>query len=301
MSPDASQPDLPEVPGYLVEEQLGAGSMGVVYRARDLALGRDVALKWLPGEADPEARERFQREAASAASLRHPGIVTVYGAGFAPGGLWMAMELVQGPTLAELLATERLGPEGIVPLVAELGRSLEVAHQAGILHRDVKAANVLVDSEGQPRLVDFGLSVALEGVRRTRPGEVLGTLGCVAPEVIREGSLFATAKSDVFSLGVLLYEGLTGARPFGDDSLATVKRTLAGEVQPLPETIPQHAREACLAALATDPQRRPTAAELAARLEGCALPETPPPLWFLPPLVGALLLAAFLWWLTQWR
>ena len=206
---------------YEIRGWLGAGGMGQVYRARDTRLGRDVALKVLSAaaEADRESRDRFQREARTASSLNHPGIVTVFDVGEEEGAGFIAMELVEGRTLRDLLEGGALPVRQLVTLGAQIAEGMAAAHAAGVVHRDMKPGNVMVDERGQPRIVDFGLAkFALPGPERsaaslsTMPGTILGTASYMSPE--QAAGRPATAASDQFSLGIVLYEMATGRRPF---------------------------------------------------------------------------------------
>src|SRR5438876_6434753 len=205
-----------ELAGYRIESLLGRGGMGVVYRARDLALERDVALKLLAPELaeDIRFRERFLRESRLAASLDHPAIIPIYDAGEVGGHLYIAMRLVDGTDLKRLLADEGvLAPERAFGLLAQVGDALDAAHERGLVHRDVKPSNVLVDERGHCYLADFGLSrrLAEHGPGLTG-GRSLGTVDYVAPEQIRGEEL--DGRADLYSLGCLLYECLVGSPPF---------------------------------------------------------------------------------------
>jgi serine/threonine-protein kinase len=220
----------PERPGpngktfgdYELLEEIGRGGMGVVYRAWQKSLRRVVALKMiLRGEhATPEDVARFQVEAQAAAHLEHPGIVPIYGAGEVEGQAYFCMRLVEGETLAALLARGPLRPREAVALLAEISRAVGFAHQRGILHRDLKPSNILIDSDGRPHVTDFGLAkrVAAEGVPPgtglTHTGAIVGTPAYMAPEQITVSRGKPSPASDVYSLGVLLYEMLTGRPPF---------------------------------------------------------------------------------------
>ena len=202
---------------------LGQGGMGVVYRAEDEVLRRDVALKVLPLSfaADEERRRRFLREARSAAAVNHPNIATIYEVGEGEGRIYIAMELVAGRSLARILATSRPSVEEAVELGRQILRGLGKAHEAGLVHRDLKPDNVMVTPEGAVKLLDFGLAKAREPARvnlgdadtaMTEDGRLVGTPLYMSPEQARGRPL--DARSDLFSFGVLLYELLTGKRPF---------------------------------------------------------------------------------------
>src|SRR5438067_8826064 len=182
-----------ELAGYRIESLLGRGGMGVVYRARDLALERNVALKLLAPELaqDVRFRERFLRESRLAASLDHPAIVPIYDAGEVAGQLYIAMRLVEGTDLKRLLAEEGvLQPERALVLLEQVGDALDAAHERGLVHRDVKPSNILVDERGHCYLADFGLSRRMaEQAAGLGAARSLGTVDYVAPEQIRGGEL----------------------------------------------------------------------------------------------------------------
>ena len=205
---------------YAVEALIGRGSMGVVFRARN-GDGDVVALKILPPELaeDSTFRTRFDRESRIARSVRHPNIVEVVDAGVADGLAFLAMELVPGRTLAERI--EQAGtfePDEVVKLVAEIGAALDVLHDDGLVHRDVKPANVLLDERGTALLTDFGLARAAADTVLTQPGRVSGTADYLAPELILGEA--PSAGSDLYALGCLAYECLTGEPPFGARPIA---------------------------------------------------------------------------------
>jgi serine/threonine-protein kinase len=208
------------IAGYRIEERIGRGGMGVVYRAEHLNLRRRAAIKIIaPDLAESEGfRERFTREARIAAALQHPNIVTVYDAGELEGLLYLAMQYIQGSDLSAVLRTEhRLRPYRAVDVCRQVASALDAAHAMGLIHRDVKPANVLI--EGRTAfLTDFGLTKRLDGehTQLTRAGDVVGTIHYVAPEQI-EGSP-VSARTDVYSLGCLLYHCLTGQVPFTRDT-----------------------------------------------------------------------------------
>jgi tRNA A-37 threonylcarbamoyl transferase component Bud32/CheY-like chemotaxis protein len=208
------------IAGYRIEERIGRGGMGVVYRAEHLNLRRRAAVKIIaPDLAESEGfRERFTREARIAAALQHPNIVTVYDAGELDGLLYLAMQYIQGSDLSAVLRTEhRLRPYRAVDVCRQVASALDAAHGMGLIHRDVKPANVLI--EGRTAfLTDFGLTKRLDGehTQLTRAGDVVGTIHYVAPEQI-EGSP-VSARTDVYSLGCLLYHCLTGQVPFARDT-----------------------------------------------------------------------------------
>ncbi|HEU5074864.1 MAG TPA: serine/threonine-protein kinase [Polyangiaceae bacterium] len=212
------EPDVVIAQGTLkLGQELGHGGMGTVFRARHLRLGRDVAVKFLPAElADSaEFRTRFAREAHALALLNHPNIVTIHDYGEEDGQGYIVMELVEGSTLAEQLP---LAPERAIGIVLQICEALSYAHQQGIVHRDIKPGNVLLDHNGRVKVTDFGLARmagdAARGWTLTSPDRALGTLYYMAPEVLQGAA--PSAQADVYALGMLLYESMTGALPVGE-------------------------------------------------------------------------------------
>ena len=206
--------------GYRIEELIGTGRMGVVYRATQLALDRSVAVKMIAPELalDAHFRERFRREARLAAQIEHPHVLPVYEAGEENGQLFLSMRLIDGPDLDELLGREgRLDPPRATAVVVQLGAALDAAHALGLVHRDVKPGNVLIAGAIQEHayLSDFGLSKSLNGnagLTLTEDGSLIGTLDYIAPEQLQ--GLPVDGRTDVYSLGCLLFHLLTGRVPF---------------------------------------------------------------------------------------
>jgi tRNA A-37 threonylcarbamoyl transferase component Bud32 len=230
------------IAGYRIEERIGRGGMGVVYRAEHLNLRRRAAIKIIaPDLAESEGfRERFTREARIAAALQHPNIVTVYDAGEVDGLLYLAMQYIEGDDLAAMLRREgRLRPYRAVDVCRQVASALDAAHAMGLIHRDVKPANVLI--EGRTAfLTDFGLTKRLEGTRTqiTRAGDVVGTIHYVAPEQIEGAQV--SARSDVYSLGCLLYHCLSGQVPFARETdVAVIYAHLSEEPTPLSALRPE--------------------------------------------------------------
>lgn len=211
---------------YELESQIGRGASSVVWRARDIRLDRAVAIKRLLPHlaADPVAAARFEREARTAALLNHPGLVTVYDSDVDEEGRWIAMELVDGETVAGALTrTGRFGFERAASIGIQVARALDHAHQLGIVHRDVKPANIMLRSDGRVQVVDLGITTGLDtDSRLTSTGMVLGSLTYLAPEMA-SGSP-ASALSDVYALGVVIFEMVTGTAPFPGGTLAEVIR-----------------------------------------------------------------------------
>ena len=208
---------------YRLVELLGQGGMATIFRALDTQLGREVAVKLLRPEylRDPDFSSRFRQEAQSAASLSHPNVVTVYEYGEDPAGPFIVMEYVDGEDLASILRRNgALPPTQAARIAAGVARALAASHARGIVHRDVKPGNVLIARDGRVKVVDFGIARAIAEAQMTMPGTTLGSVHYFSPEQAR-GEL-ATSESDIFSLGIVLYEMLTGSRPWEGDSAAAV-------------------------------------------------------------------------------
>ncbi len=273
------------VPGYEVLEEIGRGGMGVVYRARQAALDRVVALKVaIAGEhASAEAIERFLREARASARLDHPNIVPVYDSGREGGLFWFTMRFVEGTTLSREVRGAGMAPRRAAGLARSIALALDYAHAAGIVHRDVKPGNVLLDERGDPLLSDFGLAKDVTAERLTAPGAALGTPSYAAPEQMSGDP--ADARTDVYGLGATLYEMLTGRPPFTGDSPMAVAIAVLSE-DPIPPrailaSLPADLETVCLRAIEKDPARRyPTARALADDLgrflDGEAIHARPP-------------------------
>ena len=227
-----SQYPLTEIGKYQVEDVLGEGAMGVVYRALDPVLNRRVAIKVMSDALaqDADLRQRFLREAQAAGSLQHPHVVTIYDFGEVEGHPFIAMEYVDGVDLEGLLRTNvSLSLDEKLELVIGVLQGLSYAHKKGIIHRDIKPGNVRVDSEGKARIMDFGIA-HLASSNMTRTGVMLGTPNYMAPEQIVGNDV--SPRTDIFSVGVLLYELLTNVKPFQGDTLHTVMYKVLSETPP---------------------------------------------------------------------
>lgn len=260
--------------GYLIEGIVGKGGMGTVYRAHELALNRTVALKVISADISSDAAyaARFRREARLAASVEHRNLVPVYSAGSGADQLYLAMKLIPGSDLSEVLAAGPLEPEDGVEVLRKVASGLDAAHAAGLVHRDVKPANILIEGPNLKSvyLTDFGISkIAADSSQDTTAatgltgiGQVLGTAGYVAPELIEDGA--ATSRSDVYSLACVAFEILTGQQPFARDS--EVATLVAHTKAPRPKAsslnalVPASVDRALQRGMAIDPSDRPASA-----------------------------------------
>lgn len=256
---------------YLIEGELGRGGMGVVYLGRQLSLNRQVAIKVLPIHLalDPQFRERFQQEARLIAALVHENIVHVYDVEEADGTYFIVMERVLGQSVRQLRESRRLSVDEVCAIGGAVARALAVAHAQGIVHRDVKSLNVMVTDEGKVKLMDFGIArVAGTGIK-TQTGSVLGTPEYMAPEQARYGQ--SSPKTDLYSLGVLLYELATGRLPFtgGDPFAVALRQITDAPVAPriVDPNLPEWLERLILKAMAKDPgERQASVLEMEAEL-----------------------------------
>ncbi len=252
---------------YEILDQIGAGGMGVVYKAYDTRLKRTVALKALsdPG-TDPSYAQRLQREAVALARLRHEGIVALYEAGDVSGMPYLAMEFVEGKELHAILQSRSLSLRESVRLIERVARALHYAHQQGVIHRDLKPSNILIDGEGRPHILDFGLArLESERIPMTRSGDVIGTPAYMAPEQIQGHQRRIGPATDIYSLGATLFEMATGRLPHVAESISELIYKVVNEKPTWPRSrIPADLRRVLLRTLEKDPARRyPSAGEFA--------------------------------------
>ena len=265
---------------YRLDRRIATGGMGEVWAATDTVLGREVAVKLLKSEYadDVTSRTRFRSEAQHAASLDHPNVATVFDFGEQEsdsGGPrpYLVMELVDGQPLSALLRPgQPMPPERAANLVGQAADAVAAAHALGIVHRDIKPANILVTRDGEVKITDFGIARAADAAALTRTGEVVGTPQYLSPEQAQGKP--ATPASDVYALGVVLYECLAGRRPFeAETPVVTALAHLNEDPPPLPGSVPTHLREATMRALAKDPQdRHASAGDFAAAIRVTGAP-----------------------------
>jgi eukaryotic-like serine/threonine-protein kinase len=264
---------------YEVRGLLGAGGMGEVYRAWDARLGREVAVKVLPPSAasDPDRLLRFEQEAKAAGSLSHPNLLAVFDVGSHEGAPYVVSEKLEGDTLRERMTGGDLTPRKAVEHAVQVARGLAAAHERGIVHRDLKPENVFVCRDGVVKILDFGLA-KLQGeprggpedetaARMTRPGTIVGTVAYMSPEQVR--GLAVDARSDIFALGVVLYEMLARRRPFGGDTPAELQTAILREE---PRDLPAIDGRVSTTGTSTTSRRR----ERCLRKATSALPRWPP-------------------------
>lgn len=266
------EPDLLIAGRYRLEDVIANGGMGQVWRATDETLGRPVAVKVLRPEAaeDTGFLERFRAEARNSASLQHPNIVTVFDFGEGRHSAYLVMELIEGEPLSAIIRERGTLPaELATEILYQAAIALQAAHNAGVVHRDVKPANIVVDADGYARLADFGISRAIAGSGLTQTGEVLGTAHYLSPEQVQGQP--AGPASDVYALAVVGYEMLTGSRPFEGESMVTTALAHVSQPAPeLPDSVPEPLRTTVMAGLAKLPEKRPESA--AAFAEALRLP-----------------------------
>ena len=256
---------------YRLETRIAVGGMGEVWQAQDERIMRKVAIKILKEEylGDPGFIARFRSEAKSAALVEHEGIANVYDYGEDTGSAYLVMELVPGQALSRILEREKkLDQEKVLDIMAQTSRALAAAHQRGLVHRDIKPGNLLITPEGQVKITDFGIARVGDQVPLTKTGQVMGTVQYLAPEqATGKTSTYAT---DLYSLGIVAYEALTGKRPFTGETQMAIAMAQINETPPaLPEEIDPRVQSLVMNCLAKKPNQRPESANsLAIRSEG---------------------------------
>jgi tetratricopeptide (TPR) repeat protein len=290
-TPPPADPE-PAVPGYEVLAELGRGGMGVVYQAWQTGLGRVVALKMILAGGGPEGKElgRFRTEAEAAARLQHPNIVQVHAVGDHDGRPYLALEYVDGGSLAQKLNRTPQPAREAAALLETLARAVHHAHQKGVVHRDLKPANVLLTADGTPKVADFGLAKVLVGARaeHTRSGSILGTPSYMAPEQAEGKVAQVGPAADVYALGAILYECLTGRPPFkAAEVLETLRQVVQDDPVPprrLQPGVPRDLETVCLKCLQKEPRKRYASAldladDLRRFLDGRPIQARPVPAW----------------------
>lgn len=263
---------------YRLTRQIAVGGMGEVWAAHDESLARDIAIKVLREEyaGDSGFLERFRTEARNAGSLSHAGIAALFDYGEQDGSAFLAMELILGEPMSDLLEREPvLPPQRLLPILAQTARALHAAHEAGVVHRDVKPGNILITPTGKVKITDFGVSLSSNQVPMTATGMVMGTAQYLSPEQAVGGP--ATAASDLYALGIVAYEGLVGHRPFtGPTAVDIAVAHVNTPVPPLPPSVDRQIAALVMRLLAKDPSQRPRSAEELARMFDALQPHTPP-------------------------
>jgi serine/threonine-protein kinase len=260
---DRTSEPLPFFPGYEIESEVGRGGMGVVYKARDKELDRLVAIKTIAGGefATAAQRERFRAEAHAVARLQHPNIIAIHAIHEHERRPYLALEFADGGNLAQRLADKPMHTGQAAELVETLATAVQAAHREGIIHRDLKPSNVLLTADGVPKLSDFGLAKLLDtDSRQTRTGQPLGTPSYMAPEQTGERADRVGPQTDVYGLGAILYEALTGRPPFlGGSAMETMRLLNSTEVVPPRQSrpeVPKDLETICLKCLQKEPQKR---------------------------------------------
>ena len=244
---------------FQLTSRIAIGGMGEVWKAQDQVLGRIVAIKILKDEytGDPGFRARFRAEAKHTALLNHEGIANVFDYGEEDGSAYLVMELVPGEPLSTMIERERvLSADWTLSMIAQTARALAVAHAQGLVHRDVKPGNLLITPEGKVKITDFGIARLADQVPLTQTGQVMGTAQYLAPE--QATGQIATGSSDIYSLGIIGYECITGHRPFsGESQIAIALAQVNDAPPPLPDTLPTPVRALLMSMLAKEPANRP--------------------------------------------
>jgi serine/threonine protein kinase len=247
---------------YELVSRIAIGGMGEVWKANDSVIGRTVAIKILKEEylGDPGFRERFRAESRHAALVNHEGIANVFDYGEEDGSAYLVMELVPGEALSTILEREKILPATrVLHIVAQTASALHAAHQAGLVHRDIKPGNLLITPDGAVKITDFGIARLADQVPLTATGQVMGTVQYLAPE--QAGGKPASPATDVYSLGIVAYEALAGKRPFRGESQVAIAMAQIKEAPPeLPASIPEPVRKLVMSCMAKKPEGRPASA-----------------------------------------
>ena len=247
---------------YELVSRIAIGGMGEVWKANDSVIGRTVAIKILKDEymGDSGFRERFRAEARHAALVNHEGIANVFDYGEEEGSAYLVMELVPGEALSSILEREKILPASrVLSIVAQTASALHAAHQAGLVHRDIKPGNLLITPDGSVKITDFGIARLADQVPLTATGQVMGTVQYLAPE--QAGGKPASPATDVYSLGIVAYEALAGKRPFRGESQVAIAMAQIKETPPeLPSSIPSAVRALVMSCMAKKPEGRPASA-----------------------------------------
>ncbi|HLP22713.1 MAG TPA: protein kinase [Microbacteriaceae bacterium] len=248
---------------YELQSRIAIGGMGEVWQATDLIIGRQVAIKILKDEylGDPGFLERFRAEARHAALVNHEGIANVYDYGEEDGSAYLVMELVPGEALSTILEREKsLDPDRVLDIIAQTAAALYAAHQAGLVHRDIKPGNLLITPDGRVKITDFGIARIADQVPLTATGQVMGTVQYLSPE--QASGQAASAATDIYSIGIVAYEALAGKRPFSGESQVAIAMAQINDTPPdLPDSISEPIRNLVSTCIAKNPANRPSSAQ----------------------------------------
>lgn len=283
LQPEGPHGWIGQIGSYEISDEIARGGMGVIYRARHIATGQEVALKMLQSGlfASEDVKRRFQNEATAASKLDHPNIVPIYEVGEDAGLQFYTMKLIHGSNLSNMLSSQRFSREESVRLIATLSFAVHYAHENGVIHRDIKPANILIDRFGKAYIVDFGLAKIMDDpLNLTRTVAVLGTPTYLSPEQARGATREANVRTDIYSLGAMLYELLTGRPPFLADTTYELLQRIINQEPLAPERLnPEIDRDLsaiCLKTLRKDPaERYASAGELGRDLMGYLSFDTP--------------------------
>jgi len=261
---------------YQLVDEIGQGAMGVVYRAHDPQINRQIALKLLRQDrvTSEDLVQRFLKEAQAMGGLSHPNIATVYDTGRDHGTIFIAMEILQGKSLRDHMRKKELHHNEIVHIGVQVAEALDFAHRNGIVHRDIKPSNIIIDPDGNAKITDFGIAHIEDPTitQQTIPGEILGTPLYMSPEQVKSNPV--DGRSDLYSLGILLYEMATGTSPFKGDNFASIFQAILQDTPPAPELndspMSRNLSTLIMKSLSKDPdQRFQTGLEMAQRLKAC--------------------------------